>query len=175
MVHLILTLIAIALSASLSIVAVNYVPWFAKPAADIAAVTQTGLLRIESAHLSQERAAGGDPLVLPPGTGAQAFQSLLVDDVLRFVPAAPPGYGWSLHQKPADASAYSELLYVCLSPTNASMPLTKPIEMGLRQAIAIFPPQQAILASTCGATVTSPPATVAPVLSFYLVPSPPFV
>lgn len=176
MVNLILTLISIALVAALVTVTVNYLPWYTKPAADIATSVRDSLVKVDGAY--QALVSTNDGVAPDPsGDPVESFQSLFVDGLLRFVPAAPGGYVWSyvLYADVASpGSAYDGLHYVCLYPA-ASTPTDKALELGLGRAKATFSSEQVTLSDTCGSKTSLTTFTTAPVLTMFLVPSPEFI
>ena len=166
---LILTIISIALLASLVAASVNYVPWYIKPAERVAEATEQGLTRVQEAYRLLSAMNGG---VGPEaqGEGAAAFQVALVAPVLKVNPPAPIGYSWSYHQHPVEAnSRYSGLHYVCLSAPGVQTDTA--LEMGMRRAISIYSQEQAVLSDNCGDKTSKDSFVNAPVLTFFLVPT----
>lgn len=170
MFNLILTVIAIGLLAVVAVASVNYIPWWQKPSLEAAARVQAGLVSLDRAFQAASQAGTLTGTFASP---QEALQSLLVQPYLRFTPPGLPGYSWGLYKKdvtgPGDP--YSGLFYLCLAPSSASTPPSEPTLTGLTRAAAIASPQQAVVASSCGATASGVGAG-APTLTYYLVAAP---
>lgn len=176
MVHLIITLISISLLSALALATVNYMPWHVRPAAEVSSVARESLTKVESAYQVAVALNNG---VSPSaaGTPQEAFNTVLVEPLLKFTPAAPTGYGWSYAQFSDTAqpgSVYDGLHYVCLYPLDANRTSDMALERGFGQGLAAFSPAQVTLSETCGAKTSLTSFAKAPVVTMFLVPAPEF-
>lgn len=149
---LILTILSIALLSAVAVASVNYLPWWQKSANDTAEIVRKSMASLERSYELTLRAANG---IAPPVTGSSADGGLMAGfgSVLRFAPAAPAGYRWKYGQRTTpDGSLYEGLHYFCLEPSSESAGLEKGIYQGVVRAVAVYSPEQAILAEECGAT-----------------------
>lgn len=167
MLQLVITVIAIALTAAMLLISISYLPWWHRPAQDIEATTRTSLTRVEQAFDLLAHANQG----VPPAPTADAdggFEAHF-QPVMKLLPAVPGGFSWSYGQKGSGQGLWTDMHYVCLS----SNTVNKAAWIGINRALAQFSTQQAIVSDTCGATssVNEPPTTTLAV-TFYLVHTP---
>lgn len=148
MFHLIITVIAIALSGFLSLIAVNYLPSWSPAAAQVSTQVQTAFPLLEQAYGVLTRTADGEApatLAHPDGGFVSQFMPLL-----KFAPAAPAGYRWSYGQHPSDGSHYAGLHFFCLEPIAPTIP--EGVSRGITRGVSIFSKSQVFLNTNCGAT-----------------------
>lgn len=69
--------------------------------------------------------------------------------LLKLLPATPPGFQWSYHRYPDDASPWAGMNYVCLRGEGAT---ARASFKGLVNATADFHPGRYFVAEQCGAT-----------------------
>lgn len=179
MFHLILTVLAIALIAGMSLVTVNYLPGWAATAKETRELVETGVLNLEQAFLLRAKTNGG---VAPSGTdvdGGRTDGGLepIFQSYYSFLPRPPAGYAWtygytSETQLILDGYAGNPaegLYWFCLYP--ATRNASEGQYRGLLRAQQRFPVTQYYLniagPSACGRPLNSPdpasyptPATV---------------
>lgn len=152
MIHLILTVVAIALTSMLALATINYLPWWQKSAADTDTMVRTSLLRIEQSYDVATRAANGTAPVMSGADGG--FAATFVP-ILQFTPALPAGYEWSYGKQAADGTRYAGLNYFCLRQTAANTSgASEGVYRGFERVRATFSADQVFLTDDC-ATATA--------------------
>ncbi|MNR71574.1 hypothetical protein D3C71_22050 [compost metagenome] len=152
MFQLLLAVMAIALTASLTAVAVNYLPTWQGAAATTADQLTRALPQLEQAYDAAVRANDG---VAPAPTGeADGGAVSIFRPILRFMPATPPGFQWVYGRQADDGSPQAGLHFFCMAP---SQPLTEGVGRGLYRAMATFSPDQAFINTGCGSNVSAAP------------------
>lgn len=171
--QLIITIVAIALTAALLAAGVNYVPWWYKSANDTEEVIRKSLPVLEQAYDVTVRQADG----VAPAVQGTADGGLWAGfgPALGLTPAAPPGFTWRYGLKSEGLAPWSGLNYFCLEYTGR--PEGAPVGpwQGARRATAVFSAQQLILGNSCGQTMSAPnpPSYPAPLaLTFYVAYTP---
>lgn len=149
--QLILSVLAIVLTAATLVSTLNYLPWWQRGAADVNQVLRTSLPRIDAAYKEAARRNAG----IPPAVTGEADGGFVsgFQDVLGILPAAPRDFSWSYHQHPNDGSAWANLHYVCLTSSTDSQ---RDSWAGARAARPVFSSQQYIVSASCGDTVSNP-------------------
>ncbi len=137
MTQLILTIMAIALSAALIVATVNYMPSWPKQAEITQTLGKTGFTQLQAAYKGYHTANGvvPEPNADPDGGLATHFTPYL-----DFVPRAPDGYYWTYGRQLAGNLDH----FFCLAPE----PGTATGEgdyRGLMRLRAIFPSDQFIV------------------------------
>lgn len=166
MVQLILTILAISLTAATVVASLNYLPWWYRTANDTEQVLRTSLRQLERAYKADARNNGGAPaeVTADEDGGLEAnFRA-----VLRLIPSAPTGFQWSYHQRPMDGSIWEGLHYFCLSTDGGA---SDGEWRGLKRLENLYSSEQYIVADSCGASAPSavPESLPAPVsVTFYV-------
>lgn len=162
MVQLIITVIALSLTAATLLVTVNYLPSWVPVAKDTEALVESGARTLEDAFLLRSEDAGGVP---PGGADVDGLQldgglSNNFQGYYSFLPPAPMGYAWtygwtSEAQLIADGypgNTTDGLYWFCLYPTGAGA--SEGQYRGFLRAQRMFSTEQMFLnaggASTCG-------------------------
>lgn len=149
MVQLIISLLAIMLTAATVLAGINYVPWWAKTAT----ITEEQVLRsmslLEQGYDLVVRSADG----AAPAVSGSADGGLMASfgSVLKFQPAAPVGFDWVYGKNTVTGSRYEGLNYFCLKPKGTAGP-GEGIGRGLMRAKAVYSADQVVVNSTCGAS-----------------------
>lgn len=166
MVQLLISVMAIALTALTILASISYIPWWYKKAADTDQVLRISLRSLDSAYKTAARNNGGIP---PATTGASdgGFDAAF-RPVLGLIPKAPSTFSWSYHQRPEDGTVWAGLHYVCLTATEDG---TEGEWRGFKRAAAVFSSEQYVVSASCGDTTSSAlpgsyPSELA--LTFYL-------
>lgn len=134
---------AIALTAVLAVVTLNYLPIWRAAADDTYYLTRTGLTTLETAYKLHARAN--------QGSTASAWTELT--PYIGFTPKAPSGYAWKFSKNTQGAGHYD---YFCLYPTTANV-TNEGIYRGLAKVKQVFPDAQYVLhaddgtGASCGA------------------------
>lgn len=152
MIQLIITIVAIALTAALLAASVNYLPWWQKYASDTESVVRTSAPLLEQAYDVVVRQANG----VAPSVGAGADGGLMSNfgSVLKLPPAAPQGFTWKYGVKSGGSAPWAGLNYFCLEYTDEAEGAPVGAWQGLRRAAAVFSPQQYVLGNSCGDTTS---------------------
>ena len=154
MFQLIITLVAIALTAAMGAVTVNYLPSWSGASVSVERQVRTSLPLLENAYDVATRTADGTaPSVLAQPDGGFSANFL---PLIKFAPPAPGGYSWRYGQHPDDGSHYANLHYFCLAPEGR---LSEGVTRGLYRGIAEFSRDQAFVHTTCGVPATLPMPT----------------
>lgn len=164
--QLVITICAIALSAALAVMSINYLPWWNGHAADIEKVIKNSLPILEAAYISATRATDGTP---PDTTGSE--DGGLRDNfggLLKLIPAAPPHYRWVYGKHPIDGSRYSNMNYFCMKMVSNSGVLAGR-EEGIKRARSIFSSDQFYIGPTCGVSSNIEETENAPIMVTYYV------
>lgn len=171
MTQLIITIVAIALTAALVLASINYVPAWYGYSTTAEKQVRAALPLLEQAYDVMTRAAGGTP----PAVQAVAdggFRSNFVP-TLKFAPAAPTGFTWVYGQHANDGTLYANLNYFCLVPTGQ---ISDGVGRGVYRAAGVFSTDQLFINTTCGATSSiGQPASFAGasrVVTFYVAYTP---
>lgn len=150
MVQLIISVMAIALTALTVLASISYIPWWYKKAADTDQVLRASLTQLEKGYKAATRTSAG---VAPTatGTGDGGFDANF-RPVLGLLPRAPGAFTWSYHQHPADSSAWAGLNYFCLTSTEDG---SEGEWHGFKRAGAVFSAEQYVVSDTCGDTTSA--------------------
>jgi hypothetical protein len=164
--QLIITIIAIALSAAMALVSVNYIPWWTGHAADVEKVVRGSVPLLESAYIMATRAADG----VPPVVTIEADGGLATNfmGLLRFTPAAPSNYTWVYGIHANDGTRYANLNYFCMQ-WSSNTGLVGGLSAGLERAQSVFSADQFFIGPTCGAITNTAETTGAPSTVTYYV------
>lgn len=166
MFQLIISVLAIGLTAVTVVSSLNYLPWWIKPASDIEVVLRNGLPTVERAYKAITRVNSG----IAPATTADPDGGFVANfqPTLRLLPAAPVGYSWSYHQHPADGSQWDSLHYFCLT---SSEPARLAEWKGFARMKALYSEEQFVMSDTCGSTVNQaePAELPAPLAATFFV------
>lgn len=148
--QLILTVMAIALTAATVVSSLNYIPWWYKTAADTDIVLRSSLPTLEKAYKAAARNNGG----LAPAVTGDADGGFVANfqPILQLLPAAPRGYAWSYNQHPADSSQWDSLHYFCLSKAE---PASIGDWRGFSRTQPLYSTAQFVMGSSCGQTTPS--------------------
>lgn len=166
MVQLIISVMAIALTALTVLASISYIPWWYKKASDTDQVLRTSLVAVEKAYKAAARNNAGIPPAAT-GTGDGGFEAAF-RPVLGLLPNAPRDFSWSYHVHPMDGTTWEGLNYVCLT---SSEDASEGAWMGFKRAGALFSSEQYVLSDSCGDTTNSalPSSYPAPLaLTFYV-------
>jgi hypothetical protein len=164
MFQLILTVIAIALSAAQLLAGLNYTPAWTRTAADTDLVTRASLQTLEQAFDIATRAnSGTSPVVTTDSDGGLAANFL---PIVKFTPAAPAGFRWVYGQHANDGTRYVGMYYFCMLPVSGNSGASQGVYRGVLRSMTIFPSDQAFVNTGCGAvtnyaTPTTFPANMA--------------
>lgn len=163
--QLVITVIAILLSAAATMVSVNYLPFWSESQSESQAQAKLAMAKLESAYNLTVQANNG---TAPAPTNA-SDGGLMANfgGYLKFPPAAPPGYSWSYGQQAADGSAYSGMDYFCLAPQSGAKGLNLGQYRGILNASKIYSSAQAVVSTAgCGAETAALPSSFP--ANFYL-------
>ena len=149
MTQLIITIIAIALTAALVLASISYVPAWYGFSNTAQKQVSAAMPLLEQTYDVLTRAAGGTPPAVQGGSDG-GFRSLFLP-TLKFAPAAPAGYTWVYGQHANDGSRYANLNYFCLSPLGST---SEGVGRGIYRAAGVFSADQMFINSGCGATST---------------------
>lgn len=164
--QLVITIIAIALTAALALASVNYIPWWTGHAADVEKVVRGSIPLLESAYIVATRAADG---AAPPVTAeADGGLSSNFMNLLHFTPAAPAHYQWTYGIHSSDGSRYANLNYFCMRLAPGA-PSVVSQYMGLTRAKGLFSSEQFFIGPTCGVTSNYEQVTDVPSMVTYYV------
>lgn len=151
MLPLILTLIAIALTAVTMYATMSYLPVWATSVTPNYELALTGVTRLENAFTLYALANSETEAAVTGAADGGLSTNFL--PYLRFLPPAPTGMAWVYGQHAVDASAYSGLHYFCLTPSGAGIDRTV-FESLLRLQRSVNS-AQGFLGSSCGITTAS--------------------
>jgi len=152
MIQLIITVVSIALTAALLLASINYIPWWHGIASDTEFIIKESLPKLERAYNVATILGNGTPPA--PTTEADGgFQSLF-EPIVKLLPAAPPGFEWSYGRYTGTEQPWAGLDYFCLTYTASGGRAEQGAWTGALRASTIFSPQQYILGSACGKTVS---------------------
>ena len=149
MIQLIITIVAIALTAVVLAASVSYIPWWYKTASDTQEVVHRSLLTMEQAYNVAARANNGTP---PPVLPTQADGGFVTQfqPVIQLLPPTPPNFRWRYGLNSA-----LNLNWFCLEnlePGGANEGAWR----GVNRARSIFSPQQFVVSGSCGSSVSDP-------------------
>lgn len=147
MFQLMLTLIAIALTAAAAVASVNYLPWWHKAAGQSEQLMSRSLASLERGFDAVGRAMDGSP----PDPTAEQDGGLMAyfGRTIGFRPAAVPGYAWTYGK--ANGGPYGGYHYFCMHPAAEGAHLSEASWRGVLRARAQYSPQQILLGAACGA------------------------
>lgn len=147
MLHLILTVMSIALTAALIATTINYMPGWVTDFSRNDPILTKGFCKLEGAVVDYFEQTGTD--APPPPTGsADGGLAQLFEAHYRFLPQSVDGGSWTYGTQDVDGIIYG---YVCLS--NAS--LTEGSWRSLSRMQRALPVGQFVLAGACGATTSA--------------------
>ena len=152
--QLVITVIAIVLTAMLAMATINYLPWWYKTASDTEIATRTSLVKLEQTYDVATRAAGGVPPT--PTTDDDGGFAAHFLPIIKFTPALPTGYEWVYGKQPADGTKYAGLNYFCMRPVG-SVKMDKGVYVGIKRAKVTFPADQVFLSENCDSSTTNAP------------------
>jgi hypothetical protein len=163
MYSLILIAITIVTVSALSVVAINYTPWWSANAQHAHERAADGLVRLERAY---ELATAAHPDEVPPVPTAEADGGLqsLMGTYYGFLPAAPQAMSWRYGVQAS--GPFQGLHYLCVQ--GAGVP--EGSYRGLARLATTLGPGQAVLSDSCGGTAMAAPSSFpAPVaLTYYM-------
>jgi len=167
MTQLIITVLAIALTALTVLASLNYLPWWYQGAADTDHFLRGGMGALERGYKTLARDNAGVPPAVTADTDG-GFETNF-RPLLRLLPNAPEGYSWSYHQRPMDGSLWEGLNYFCLSAPAGGATIAE--WKGVKRATALYSSEQAVVSDVCGASVNAATPTGFPApfaLTFYV-------
>lgn len=168
MLQLILTIVAIALTAAFLAASVNYIPWWYKSAADTEEVIRKSLPLLEQAYDVATRADNGTVPAVRDDLADGGFQSIF-QPILKLTPAAPGNFRWKYGLNEANG-----LNWVCLENVESGG-ASEGAWRGVSRARSVYSEQQFVVSDSCGAVTnvalpTSYPTSLA--VTFYLAYTP---
>lgn len=164
--QLIISVLAILLTALTLLASVNYLPHWYRAADDTDAAVRSSLKVLERSYKAYAKVNGGvGPTVLAESDGGFGTQ---FRPLVKLIPPAPAGYSWSYGQHPSDGSIWAGLHYFCLSSGTAAELGTW---RGLIRARPAFSAEQYFLGNSCDAVanIAEPSSYPAPVSVTYFV------
>lgn len=121
-------------------------------------------------HLVSAQEGYAPPVTAAPDGGfSEVFSPLL-----KLLPATPPGFAWSYHRYPDDASPWAGMNYVCLKGDG---PSSRVSFRGLVNASSGFHPGRYFVSEACGSTASLPSTAEQQryAVTFFLAYTPPEV
>ncbi len=150
MFQLVITVVAIALTAAVAVASINYLPFWFKTAASTELLMLDTAETLVRAYIAQARTTGQGPAV--DANSADGGLQASFGDVLKFTPGAPVGFIWTYGQHPTDSSRWSGMHYFCLTPVEGSQGASEGVWRGIGRVQARFSTDQLVLGESCGDT-----------------------
>lgn len=145
--QLIITVVALLLTALVILGSVNYLPWWYKTAENAEEITRTSLHVLEDAYSVATRASNGVSPSVDAAAEDGGFSSRFLP-ILHILPAALPQFVWRYGQA-------NGLNYFCMESTGAYV--NEGAIRGLLRGKAVFSESQVTLNTTCGSTTSLSP------------------
>lgn len=145
MINLVITLMAIALTGSMVLLTVSYLPAWTGSSEEREALVQSGFDRLEQAHYLRSKSTGVEP---SPTTEADGGLSSLFQAYYSFLPKPLQGFGWKYGR-----NATNGLNYFCMY---ANGPVDQGAWSALRSATRYYSDERYFVhaggEADCGAT-----------------------
>lgn len=140
MVHLLITVFTIVLTALLVVASINYYPWWYKTADAAEDVTKSSLRILEQAYDVATRANNGAPPEVLDSAIDGGFSTGFLP-VLKLLPAAVPQFTWKY-------GSSSGMNYFCMQSTGPDV--NEGAIRGIMRAKGLFSDSQVYVNSECG-------------------------
>lgn len=156
MLQIVMVIMAIALSAGVLAVSINYMPFWRIASEDAYQLGRNGFTALEQAYKAYARDNAG---AVPPATLEVDGGIIAFKPYYSFLPKAPSGFAWKYGY-----SATQNLNYFCLYPTGAGG--TEGVFRGLKRLHGVFSDEQYFIAAggsaECGTIGIDPAFTTWP-------------
>lgn len=113
--NLIISVIAIMLTATCVMLGISYVPWWQGPAARVEIIMAGTPAMLQTIYDKKSIIIGQNPT--PTAEADGGFNSIFISNFNKIYPAVPsPGFSWSFGTNSNNASPYLGVNYFCLVP-----------------------------------------------------------